>query len=129
MKLIQNQANIDYGRDALGHFTTQETRYGDTHKYSSLEQFNTQWVNQRNPQVYAAAMGAVSGQPPEQWAKGLSDAEYDRALQIVSRAKPDAIVNTKSGRYSMQPQAVTTGAQTNPNNTVIRYDHSGNRIP
>jgi hypothetical protein len=110
MKLIQNQANIDYGRDALTHFTTQETRYGDTHKYSSQEQFNTKWINQRNPQVYAAAMGAVSGQPVEQWAKGLSDdgtqnSEYARVLQIVSRAKPGAVVNAKSGRIVVQPPA------------------------
>jgi hypothetical protein len=105
MKLIQNQANIDYGRGALDHFTTQETRYGDTHKYDSLEQFNTQWINQRNPQVYAAAMGAVSGQPPEQWTKGLSDAEYARALGIVERAKPGAVVNGKSGRIVVQPPA------------------------
>jgi hypothetical protein len=105
MKLIQNQANIDYGRGALDHFTTQETRYGDTHKYDSLEQFNTKWINQRNPQVYAAAMGAISGQPATKWADGLNDAEYVRALQMVANAKPGTVVNGKSGRIVVQPPA------------------------
>jgi hypothetical protein len=50
-------------------------------------------------------MGAVSGQPASQWAKGLSEDEYKRALDIVSRANPSATVNGKSGRISMQPQA------------------------
>jgi hypothetical protein len=105
MKLIQNQANIDYGRGALDHFTTQETRYGDIHKYDSLEQFNTKWINQRNPQVYAAAMGAISGQPATKWADGLNDAEYVRALQMVANAKPGTVVNGKSGRIVVQPPA------------------------
>jgi hypothetical protein len=114
MKLIQNQANIDYGRDALAHFTTQETRYGDTHKYDSLEQFNAQWVNQRNPQVFAAAMGAIAGQPAEKWADGLSKDEYARALQIVQRAKPSAVVNGRDGRrLSMQPNQAPNQASPN----------------
>ncbi len=129
MQLISNQANQDYTQAALSHFADNEKKFQQTHQYDSLTQFDRNWNAQRNPQVYAAAMGAVSGQPAAQWSKGLSDAEYDRALQIVSRANPAAVVNTKSGRYSMQPQAVTDGAQIKPNDTVIRYDHSGNRIP
>jgi hypothetical protein len=129
MQLISNQANYDYSQAALSHFTENENKFKTTHQYDSLNQFDRTWNDQRNPEVYAAAMGAISGQQPEKWAKGLSDAEYDRALQIVSRAKPDAVVNTKSGRYSMQPTAVTSGTQAKPGDTVIRFDHSGNRLP
>jgi hypothetical protein len=129
MQLISNQANYDYSQAALSHFTENENKFKTTHQYDSLNQFDRNWNDQRNPEVYAAAMGAISGQQPEKWAKGLSDAEYDRALQIVSRAKPDAVVNTKSGRYSMQPTAVTSGTQAKSGDTVIRFDHSGNRLP
>ena len=105
MQLISNQANQDYSQSALSHFADNETKFGQTHQYDSLAQFDRNWNSQRNPQVYAAAMGAISGQPPTQWAKGLSDAEYKRALDIVSRANPSATVNGKSGPISMQPQA------------------------
>jgi hypothetical protein len=104
MQLISNQANQDYTQKALSHFADNETKFGQTHKYTSLAQFDRDWNAQRNPQVYSAAMGAISGQPVSQWAKGLSDDEYERALGIVSRASPSATVNAKSGRISMQPQ-------------------------
>ena len=80
MQLISNQANQDYTQAALSHFADNEKKFQQTHQYDSLTQFDRNWNAQRNPQVYAAAMGAISGQPPEQWTKGLSDAEYDRAL-------------------------------------------------
>jgi hypothetical protein len=130
MQLITNQANIDYNQGATDHFNTQEDRYQNTHKYDSLNVYDQSWNKQRNPQVYAAAMGAVAGQQPEQWAKGLSDSEYARALQIISRADPQAVINTKSGRYAMQPQVTSTGgAPAAPGGQVIKFDHSGNRIP
>jgi hypothetical protein len=105
MQMITNQANQDYSQAALSHFADNETKFGQTHQYASLAQFDRAWNAQRNPQVYAGAMGAVSGQPASQWAKGLSEDEYKRALDIVSRANPSATVNGKSGRISMQPQA------------------------
>ena len=86
MQLISNQANQDYSQAALSHFADNEKKFGPTHQYDSLAQFDRNWNAQRNPQVYAAAMGAISGQPLTQWAKGLSDDEYKRALDIVSRA-------------------------------------------
>jgi hypothetical protein len=104
MQMISNQANQDYSQSALSHFADNETKFARTHQYDSLAQFDRNWNAQRNPQVYAGAMGAVSGQPASQWAKGLSDDEYKRALDIVSRASPSAVVNAKSGRISMQPQ-------------------------
>jgi soluble lytic murein transglycosylase-like protein len=129
MQLISNQANQDYSQAAQAHFAESERNFGGpTHQYKSLAQFDTGWNAQRNPQVYAGAMGAIGGQPASQWAKLLSDDEYARALQIVQRAKPSAIVQTKNGPYSMQPQAVTTGTSTAPGTKVIRYDHNGNVI-
>jgi hypothetical protein len=130
MQLITNQANIDYNQGATDHFNTQEDRYQNTHKYDSLNVYDQTWNKQRNPQVYAAAMGAVAGQQPEQWAKGLSDSEYARALQIISRADPAAVINTKSGRYAMQPKVTSTGGTpAAPGDRVLKFDHSGNPIP
>jgi hypothetical protein len=100
---ISNQADADYSLGAQTHFATQETRFGTENKYTSLAQFDQQWQSQRNPQVYAAAIGALAGQKPEEWAKGLTDDEYKRALDVVSRADPSSVVNGKSGRISMQP--------------------------
>jgi hypothetical protein len=128
MQLISNQANADYSQAALSHFADNEKKFSATHQYDSLAQFDRNWNGQRNPQVYAAAMGAIAGQPPSQWTKGLSDDEYARALQIVQRAKPSAVVQTKSGPYSMQPNAVTTGTSAAPGTKVIRFDHNGNQI-
>ena len=108
MQMISNQANQDYTQKALSHFADNETKFAQTHKYDSLAQFDRNWNAQRNPQVYSAAMGAISGQPVSQWADGLSGIEYERALGIVSRANPSAVVNGKSGRISMQPTGQTT---------------------
>ena len=107
MQLITNQANQDYSQDALTHFTDNETKFSNTHKYESLNQFDRTWNSKRNPQVYAAAMGAISGQPYEQWSKGLQEPEIERALGVVSRAKPSAVVNGKSGPISMQPTSTS----------------------
>jgi spore germination cell wall hydrolase CwlJ-like protein len=108
MQLISNQANQDYSQAALSHFADNETKFGQTHQYASLAQFDRAWNGQRNPQVYAGAMGAISGQPYEQWSKGLQEPEIKRALDIVSRANPSAVVNSKSGPISMQPPSTST---------------------
>ena len=110
MQMISNQANQDYTQSALSHFADNETKFAQTHKYDSLAQFDRNWNAQRNPQVYSGAMGAISGQPYEQWSKGLQEPEIKRALDIVSRANPSAVVNGKSGRISMQPTGQTTAA-------------------
>ena len=96
MQMISNQANQDYSQSALSHFADNETKFARTHQYDSLAQFDRNWNAQRNPQVYAGAMGAVSGQPASQWAKGLSDDEYKRALDVVSRASPSATSSMRS---------------------------------
>ena len=112
MQMISNQANQDYTQSALSHFADNETKFAQTHKYDSLAQFDRNWNAQRNPQVYSGAMGAISGQPYEQWSKGLQEPEIKRALDIVSRANPSAVVNGKSGRISMQPTGQPTSTTT-----------------
>lgn len=112
---IANQADIDYTQGAQEHFVNNEGKFQASNgkQYDSLATFDRDWQAQRNPQVYAAAAGALAGMPVADgeingvklkgWANGLSDAEYQRALNIVSRADPSAVVNGKTGRLSMQP--------------------------
>jgi len=114
-QLIGAQADSDYAAGALQHFNQNGAAFRNAQgAYVPLTNFDQQWQSQRNPQVYAAAMGAiaglpandgqVNGQPVRGWATGLSDAEYRRALDIVSRADPSAQVKALSGNtLSMQP--------------------------
>jgi len=116
MQLIAAQADADYAQGALAWAKEHGTNFRNgSGEYKPLTEFDLSWQQQRNPQVYAAAMGALQGQSPEQWAKGLSrdpgpngqPSEYDRALAIVSRASPNVEVNTFEGRKVMQPKAAT----------------------
>ena len=110
MQLIAAQADADYNTEKVKYGNEQAAALRSGGNYLPLSTFEQKWQTQRNPQVYAAAMGALAGQPVEKWAKGLSDdpndpnSEYKRALDVVSRASPSANVNAKSGRISMQPQ-------------------------
>jgi hypothetical protein len=105
MQLIAAQADADYHTGKLAYGNEQAASLRNGGQYLPLTNYDQQWQTQRNPQVYAAAMGALAGQPPDKWTKGLSDAEYNRALDIVSHASPSAVVNTKEGRKVMQPNA------------------------
>ena len=114
-RLISNQAGIDYSQGALNHFTQQEQNFTSSKpSYSSLEQYDQQWQNQRNPQVYAAAIGALGQQDYTQWSKNLSQPEIERTLDVVHRADPSAAVNGKGGRLDLsnkgQPQEQTSAA-------------------
>ena len=112
-RLISNQAGIDYSQGALNHFTQQEQNFTSSKpSYSSLEQYDQQWQNQRNPQVYAAAIGALGQQDYTQWSKNLSQPEIERTLDVVHRADPSAVVNGQNGRLDLsnkgQPQGQTS---------------------
>ena len=114
-QLIGQQADADYAQGAQDHFSrnAQPFRMQGKAYDQPLSEYDRQWNNQRNPQVYAGAIGAlaglpatdgvVNGKPVKGWANGLSDDEYSRALQVVSRAAPNDTVQSKSGRLSMQP--------------------------
>ena len=122
-QLISAQADKDYAEGALAHYN----KNGDNLRngagtYQNLNKFNQDWLAQRNPQIYAGAMGAIAGLPAfdtqvngktqRGWATGLSKEEYQKALDTVSKADPAATVNGKSGRLSMQPPNAQGVAQT-----------------
>lgn len=112
-RLISNQASIDYSQGAQDQFAQQEQNFTSPKpSYSSLAQYDRQWQNQRNPQVYAAAIGALGQQDYAQWSKNLSQPEIERALDVVHRADPSAVVNGQNGRLDLsnkgQPQGQTS---------------------
>ena len=110
-RLISNQASIDYSQGAQDQFAQQEQNFTSSKpSYSSLAQFDRQWQAQRQPQVYAAAIGALGQQDYSQWSKNLSDAEIQRTLDVVHRADPSAVVNGKGGRLDLSQQGAV-GAQ------------------
>jgi hypothetical protein len=111
MQLIAAQADTDYSQAALAYANKHATDFRTgAGPYTPLANLDLQWQQQRNPQVYAAAMGALNGQPAATWSKGLSDPEYERALNVVSRASPSAVVDTRTGgKRSMQPNPTATG--------------------
>ena len=139
-RLISNQASIDYTQGAQDHFGEQEQNFTSSKpSYASLNQFDRQWQAQRNPQVYAAAIGALGQQDYNQWSKNLSEAEIQRTLDVVHRADPGAVVNGKGGRLDLsqqgaagaqQPQAQTSTQQpaAAAPARIIHYDANGKRM-
>jgi hypothetical protein len=110
-RLIGNQASVDYSQGAQDQFAEQERNFTSSKpSYSSLAQYDRQWQAQRNPQVYAAAIGALGQQDYGQWSKNLSDAEIQRTLDVVHRADPSAVVNGKGGRLDLSQQNAATSA-------------------
>ena len=105
-KLIASQAAEDYNAARLAHYNDAADKFRKGGEYTPIGHFDQDWTKQRNPQVYAAAMGALAGKEAagdHGWAKGLSTEEYKRALEVVSRADPNAVVQGKTGKLSMQP--------------------------
>ena len=97
-QLIGAQADADYAQGALAHFNQNADGFRSGRgAYQPLTNFDQQWQAQRNPQVYAAAMSALAGQPFEKWSKGLSPAEGQRVGGIIARADPQAQIPGRGG--------------------------------
>ena len=106
-RLIANQAEADYAQGAQDHYNTQRERLKSPEQdYEPLSSFDAKWQAQRNPQVYAAAIGALGGQDPEMWARGLGKDEIQRVKDVVTRADPNAVIHMPGeGKVVLQPNA------------------------
>jgi soluble lytic murein transglycosylase-like protein len=106
-RLIANQAEEDYAQGAQDHYNTQRQRLKSPERdYEPLSSFDAKWQAQRNPQVYAAAIGALGGQDPEIWSRGLNKGEIQRVKEVVSRADPNAVIHMPGeGKVVLQPNA------------------------
>ncbi len=139
-QLIGAQADADYSKGAQDHFSTNAApfRTGQGPYAQTLAEYDRQWQGQRNPQVYAGAIGAlaglsaadgqVNGKPVKGWATGLSADEYRRALEVVSRAAPNDTVEGKTGRISMQPRSTQAGSASAPVVPAVGTVQQGHRF-
>jgi len=82
-RLVAAQADADFANAAAQHVTTQGGGLHHGQGYQPLAAFQQQWQQQRNPQVYAAAMGALNGQSFDKWGNGLSPSEAGRVVSIL----------------------------------------------
>jgi hypothetical protein len=106
-RMIANQAEADYAQGAQDHYNTQRERLKSPEQdYDPLTSFDAKWQAQRNPQVYAAAIGALGGQDSEMWSRGLNADEIKRVKDVVTRADPNAVIHMPGeGKVVLQPNA------------------------
>jgi hypothetical protein len=100
MQLIGAQADADYARSALAFANQAGDRFRTGGNYEPITHFDQQWQEQRNPQIYAAAMGALNGDAWGKWTANLnmkSPADVQSVINIVRRASPGATVVWKDG--------------------------------
>jgi hypothetical protein len=99
VKMIMKQGDIDYAQGLQDHINNARQAYvSGQSDYVPSTEYDRQWNKQRNPQVYGAAMSAMTGAPFAKWSKGLSKAEGLRALQVIGRVDPNATVPGEDGR-------------------------------
>jgi hypothetical protein len=93
MQLVAHQADIDYGRGLQQFVNGSGQNYvAGKENYHPSSEYDQQWTAQHNPQVYAAAMSALNGDPFGKWAKGLSKEDGLRTMQIIGRIDPTSTV-------------------------------------
>ena len=107
-QLVAAQANRDYTQQAMDYVNSNAGQFLHGGTYTPLSHFDAEWAAARNPQIYAAAMGAINGDPWDKWTKALnmkSPDDVQRVIDIVRRADPTSSVMWNNG----QPHAVGTG--------------------
>jgi len=101
MQLIAAQANSDYTQGALDFANHSADSFRSGGGYIPLSHYDAQWSSQRNPQIYAAAIGAINGEPWDKWTARLkldTGEDVGRVIDIVRRADPTAALMWKDGK-------------------------------
>ncbi|HXI77929.1 MAG TPA: hypothetical protein VNH21_12375 [Steroidobacteraceae bacterium] len=101
MQLVSEQAKIDYATQATAFANAAGDSFERGGNYTKLSHFDSQWAAQRNPQIYAAAMSALAGDPYEKWTAALNmGSAGDRAhvIEVLKRADPTAVIKWKDGQ-------------------------------
>lgn len=100
LQIMSTQMDLDYLRGQQSFVTNNYTQFaaGKTKNYVPAAQFDKQWIQQRNPQIYLAATEAWNGLPFNQWAAGMAKQEGLQALQTLARVDPTATVMGDDGK-------------------------------
>ena len=96
-QLVATQADADYARGFVGFVNDNGQKLINRQGYTPASNFDQQWLQQRNPQIYTAAAEAMNGTPFAFWSKGLNPDEGARAMQIIGRIDPTMTVQGKAG--------------------------------
>jgi hypothetical protein len=101
MQLVAAQANADYTQGAMDFANHSGDAFRSGGNYIPLSHYDAQWSSQRNPQIYAAAIGAINGEPWDKWTARLkldTGEDVGRVIDIVRRADPTAALMWKDGK-------------------------------
>ena len=83
----QNQSNILH------------TAPGQVPDYHPLSEYNAQWQAQNNPQIGAAAIGILNGDPFDKWAARAGPSDATNAVQLAARIDPNVKIPVKGGGF------------------------------
>ena len=105
-QLVAAQADQDYALGAQHYVNQQGNAFLSGKGYSPLSNYDEQWQQQRNPQIYSAAISVLNGDPYAKWSSGLSAAEQAQAKAIAGRVDNTASYNGPSGRAALTQSGV-----------------------
>ena len=111
---IRNMSNLaavtamsqkDYLQGKLDHIDNQGRAFlsgqagadGKISPYMPAAAYDRSWFRQDNVNTYMGAVNAMNGKPFEEWSRGLSPANAQRALGVVARIDPTATVRGRNG--------------------------------
>lgn len=97
MLRVSAQQIQDYAQAALQHFGTNETAFLSGGNYAPLTAFNRTWLARSNPQIGAAAIGVLNGDPFAKWSAKVSPEEATAAIAMAARIEPNVMVPTRGG--------------------------------
>lgn len=93
LQRVAQQMDIDYVQGLHSFYNNSLQRWiGRQDDYLPTTHYDENWLKLRNPQVGAASVGILNGQPFTEWQRGLSREETARALQTAKRVDPAAKV-------------------------------------
>jgi hypothetical protein len=102
--LIDKQRTIDHAMGQQQYLNTQQGQFAQPGgQYSSVQNFDAQFMKTNPPQVYVSAAAALNGKPYVQWSKGLTPAQQVVAAQTVWRADPNAVLLDGKGQRLVNP--------------------------
>ena len=95
------QEGIDYNRGLIGFINQNGAVYRKSGQYRPSQEYDQQWADQRNPQVYAAAASALNGDDLRDVEKryGLTKEEASRVTGVIRAIDPTARVKLGNQFY------------------------------
>ena len=106
---VSAQLIQDYAQGALQHFNPRAAEFLKGGPYHEpLSNFDQQYLARPNPQIAAAAMGILNGDPFDKWSKLAGDPRLAaQAVGLASRIDPNVMVPGRGG--GMVPAASVLG--------------------